>query len=111
MKTKKEKVVPCVLRVETALKSIDDFASVKQLADATKLTSNQVGASLHHLRKHLAVDSVESGGKLWWFLTPGQDTRTFHLDERTPEEKPRAPRVRRAAPRIVPVFTEPGTIK
>lgn len=96
MATKKEKQPPCVLKVEQALIARDDFTTCAQLAEITKLTRNQVTASLHHLKKHSVVESMESDGSLWWYMTPGLDTRVRHIDERTPEEKPRAPRVRRS---------------
>ncbi len=96
MNTKKDKQTPCVLKVEQALAARDDFTLLSTLVEMTKLTANQVGASLHHLKKYQVIDCMESDGRLWWYPTPGQDLRVRHLEERAPEEKPRAPRVRRS---------------
>jgi hypothetical protein len=34
-----------------------------------------------------AAECVEGNGKLWWFATPGSDTRCRQVLERVPEEK------------------------
>lgn len=73
-----------------------DFASIRDLMEATGSAYNQVNAALFHLRNRHAVDVViENDGKAWWFATPGSDERTHTVDERTPEERPRSRRVSR----------------
>lgn len=80
-----------------------DFATLRQLVQATGATVNQVPAALHHLRKRRAVDVViESSGDGFWYATPEDDDRTRHLEERTPEERPRKPRKPRKLRRFSP---------
>lgn len=73
------------LILDTLVQS-DDFMSVPQLMAATGANSGQATAALHHLFKFKAVESVASGGNLWWFATPELDQRMFILEERVPEE-------------------------
>lgn len=71
----------------------NDFASVRELAEATGSRYNQVTAALFHLRKRRAVDVVvESSGTGWWFATPEEDDRSRRHEERAPETHPRKPR-------------------
>ena len=72
--------------VEQALKEADDFMSLAQLVEKTGAAYNQATAALSHLRKRRAVDSLESGGALWWFATPNTDNRSKTVEERVPEE-------------------------
>ena len=77
-----------VSQVEEALARADDFMSFADLLQAVGAgcTHNRLTAALHSLRKYKAADSVESGGKLYWFSTPDTDTRVRHYDMRRPEE-------------------------
>jgi hypothetical protein len=70
----------------------DDFATVAELMAATGSARNQTSAALHHLRKRHAVDVVIQQGTGYWYATPGYDDRTRHVDERTPEDRPRRTR-------------------
>lgn len=71
----------------------NDFASIRELMEATGSKYNQVNAALFHLRKRRAVDVViESDGTGWWFATPDDDNRIRPIDERRPEDKPRRTR-------------------
>ena len=81
--------------VVEALTRRDDFMTGAQLTAATGRGSNQVWAALSHLRNRHVVDSVESAGRLWWFLTAADDDRQRVVEERRPEDKPR--RGRRAS--------------
>lgn len=85
---KQHKEPTLVSRVEEAMDLADDFVNVAMIVAATKLTPNQVTASLHHLKKHKVADCLVSNG-LWWFLTPGTDDRAKRVEERRPEDKPR----------------------
>lgn len=82
----------CVTRVEQAMIQADDFVNLRGLVATTKLTLNQVSASLSHLHKCGAADCLESPDGLWWFLTPDTDTRARKIEERRPEDKPRRAR-------------------
>ena len=77
--------------VEEALRTADDFVSMKTLRVQTGGTSEQVSAALHHLQKYRVVDSVASPEGLHWFFR-GEDSRCRSLEERTPEDKSRKPR-------------------
>lgn len=70
----------------------DDFRTSRQIQAELGLDVNHVTAALCHLRKHQAIDCLESSGALWWYATPTNDTRTRTLAERTPEARPRRPR-------------------
>lgn len=73
----------------------DDFLTLRMLVAKTGMTTNQVSASLSHLRSYHVVDVIETEGGLWWFLTPDTDTRSRVVEERTPEDSPRRPRRRK----------------
>lgn len=70
----------------------DDFISTAGIADATGLTTLQLRQTLHWLRQCKAIDSVDSGGTLYWFATPETDTRVRTIDEHRREDEPRATR-------------------
>lgn len=87
--------------VYDVLKRCDDFITVAQLRErlATDCTINQIAASLSHLSKHKAVGSLpDDHGHLWWYATPETDTRSKEVETRTPEDKPRKMRRRKATP-------------
>lgn len=92
VRTRQDKQPTCVSRVEQAMVEADDFVKLRGLMTATKLTLNQVSASLSHLHKYRAVDCLESPDGLWWFLTPDTDRRSKKVEERRPEDKPRRTR-------------------
>lgn len=77
--------------VEDALRKADDFMSLDQLLAATGARRNQLSAALCHLQKCQTADAVLAQGKLYWFYAGG-DTRCRHVEERTPEDKPRRTR-------------------
>lgn len=64
----------------------DDFFSIGNIADALKLTRHQVRVTLIHLQRYKVVDSVGSGGTLYWFATPELDTRVRVTEARVREE-------------------------
>lgn len=70
----------------------DDFLTTHQVAVMIGATYNQASAALFHLRKRHAIDIVIDKGIGYWFATPDGDDRSFHCDERVPENKPRRPR-------------------
>jgi hypothetical protein len=75
------------------LKGRDDLMTVRQVAKEIGATLDQARASLIHLRKYRAVEVVvEPDGTAWWLATPENDNRCKHLDERTPEDRPRCRR-------------------
>ena len=76
-------------RVTTALSERDDFMSLDDLTIATGLTRREVRGAIHWLRKIKAIDSVESAGHLYWFLTADTDQRTHTIDEKKKEDEPR----------------------
>ena len=75
-----------VSRVEDALRAADDFLPLGELMQLTGASYNRATAALHHLRRCHAADSVESGGRLYWFATPHTDTRARHVELRRPED-------------------------
>lgn len=77
--------------VEEALRRADDFISVAELRARTGANPNQLSATLHHLQKCGVVDAVVAQGTLFWFYAGG-DTRTYSLEVRADEERPRRPR-------------------
>lgn len=94
---KQARVPTLTTLVQEALARADDFMTAAQLAEITKHTPNQVSTALWALSNYKVVESVESQGRLWWFLTT-TDTRTRIFEERTPETKPR--RTRRATKKV-----------
>lgn len=80
-------------QVQQALARADDFVTLAQVKQMTGLDSNHASAALHHLKKYHVVESMESDGHLWWYLT-GRDDRTLVKEEVTVEDKPR--KVRRS---------------
>jgi hypothetical protein len=85
----------CTSVVQRTLIAADDFLTATHLQILTGLTMSQVAASLHHLKRHRAIDTLEGAGTLWWYATPDQDDRSRILEERTPESRPRKPRKRK----------------
>lgn len=77
---------------EQALIKADDFLSVEQIIEVTGLTWAAVRSSLGWLRKCKAIDSVESGGQLYWFSTLENDQRSKKIEERKREDEPRKPK-------------------
>jgi hypothetical protein len=84
--------------VNQYLVALKDFDTVAGITKGSGVCHRLVMISLWHLRRHKAVDSVESDGQLWWFATPEYDTRSKTLLERTPEEKKRNRRKRAQQP-------------
>lgn len=81
-------------KTAAALAAQDDFMSMEQLRAATGASVCQMSATLHHLSKRRAVESVRGGdGKLWWFATPETDDRMRPVEQRVVE--PKGNRVRR----------------
>lgn len=76
-------------KVTDALEAADDFMSLKALAEATGLNLKALRPTLWWLRKIKAVDSLESGGTLWWFLTPDTDSRSKVINAHRKEDEPR----------------------
>jgi hypothetical protein len=96
--TKRNRNTPkptCTSVVEVAMSVADDFLTASMLIALTNLKRNQVTAALSTLkRRYFAVDCIASDGKLWWFLTPGTDTRSRKVEMRRPEDRPRNRRPR-----------------
>jgi hypothetical protein len=67
----------------------DDFIRMKDIAAATGLDTRQLRQTLPWLRKCKAIDSVESGGVLYWYATPDTDQRMRTIDEHRREDEPR----------------------
>jgi len=92
--TKARKEPTKVSLVEKTLKAADDFLTIGMVIARCHgaVTREQASASLHHLKHHKAADVMAAEGGLWWYHTPSTDTRTKHLEQRTPEERKRKPR-------------------
>lgn len=82
----------CTSLVEAVLTMADDFKTIRQLAEETRCTPNQVSAAVHHLLKHRATDFISDAMGTWWYLTPETDTRSRTVKLRAPEEHPRKTR-------------------
>lgn len=89
-------------RVEEALERADDFMTAAGLVEATGIDLHHVSTCIWYMNKVEAIQSLESDGQLWWFLTPDRDRRTKKVEMRRPEDKPR--RARRS--RKVPAFPQ-----
>lgn len=94
---------------EEALRVMDDFLSLSHLMQLTGGSSNQITAALYCLKHYLVVDCVIAEGQLYWFLT-GNDTRVRVVEERTPEDKPRRTRRRKAAASLPEGYDEVPTV-
>lgn len=81
--------------VEQALTQAQDFMTVPQIAAAVNLPSASIMTALRWLVKAKAADSLESGGRLYFFITPETDTRTKKVTEHRKEDEPRVVRNRR----------------
>jgi len=91
MKSRRDKQ-PCITLVLLGLmREYDDFITARELQDLSGYNVNQVSASLYHFLKYKIAEKVESAGETYYYLTQ-HDTRSRVLEERTPEEKPRARR-------------------
>jgi hypothetical protein len=92
--SKARKEATKVSLVEKALAKADDFLTIEMVIAQCHgaVTREQASCSLHHLKKYRAADVMAAEGGLWWYSTPSTDTRTKHLDQRTPEERKRKPR-------------------
>lgn len=92
---KKSKQQTWTSRVEEVLRATDDFMSRKMLKHRIPdINDNQLSAALLSLRGYRVVDViVNPDGEGWWFALPTEgDARSHHIDERTPETKPRKTR-------------------
>jgi hypothetical protein len=91
MKIKEPTATSEVLRV---LRETDDFMDMPEVARLARKSMKNVGTALWWLRRIGAVDVVvNADGKGWWYARPSEeDQRSRHLDERTPESRPRAPK-------------------
>jgi hypothetical protein len=86
----------CTHLVLLALRKVDDFRSVAQLAEITNCTKHQTGVALHEMRRYGAVDVVvDPSGRGWWFANPEiHDKRSRTVAERTIETRPRRKRTK-----------------
>ena len=81
----------------SCLQVSDDFMNLDQIKAATGASSKQAMVSLWYLKNTAsAIDSVESGGVLYWFASALTDKRGRIQEQRIPEDKPRATRKRKA---------------
>lgn len=86
------KVHTATFLVFELLKS-DAFLTTKAIAKRLpQLTTHQISAALHSMRKRKAVAAETDAGEMYWFATPEEDNRSKTLEERTPEIKKRKPR-------------------
>lgn len=100
---------PDCLIVQEWLTTFSDFATARVISLGCGVSTHNTKSALCHLRKYGVVDSVESNGCLWWFIT-GLDTRQSVLEERALEAKPRRQRKQRI--KVLPlseVFTKGET--
>jgi hypothetical protein len=74
----------CTHKVESLFQKMDDFLTMRQVIEMTGLKGNQVGAVLHHLKRVGVLESMESEGRLYWYVL-GKDTRTRTVEERVKE--------------------------
>jgi hypothetical protein len=70
--------------VRDALARADDFLTSDQIARMAALRPQDACKTLAWLRQVHVVDRMESGGRLWWFLT-GADDRVRAMEERAKE--------------------------
>ncbi len=92
---KKGTQVTTTTLVEEAFRETDDFLTAADLIQRTGRSMNQVSAALFHLRKHRAIDVMPVEGRLYWYATPTEDTRSRRIAEYTPAPKKRKPKPRK----------------
>lgn len=91
MKYKEPTTTALVLHalIDEASDPAGGFLNYTMLMQRTGRSFNQVSAACFHLRKRHAIDLIIQAGEAWWYETTVQDDRSFKLEERTPESKPR----------------------
>lgn len=87
------KRVTCTTRIMDVLQRADDFLTTGEVGHLSGCTVHQTNTTLHHLKKHKAVDTIVNKegreSQIFWFCTVDKDDRHYLLDEREEEEKPR----------------------
>jgi len=91
-------------RITDALAAADDFVPLSGLVDITRLPATKLRGALHWLKKSKAINSLDSDGRLYWYLTPDADQRLRVIEEHRREDEKRTTRKRRAPP------AAPGTV-
>lgn len=71
----------CTKLVLDYLISLDDFATRAMIIKGAPVTSSQVTATLHDLKRFKAIAVMEVDGVLWFYATADSDTRQRHTDE------------------------------
>lgn len=72
------------------LRKVDDFKTITEIADATKITKKRVMSGLWNLHNHRCVDLIQTQGKTYWYALPEEeDTRSKVFMERVEEVNPR----------------------
>ena len=86
----KQKIITTTTLVEEALRAADGFLTLVDLIAITQRSRNQVDAALYHLHKRNVLWLEIQQGVSYWAPRPVcDDNRSRHVEERTPEDKPR----------------------
>lgn len=102
MKHRREPFTAIVFR---ELCGIEDFLTVAQVAERTKLSVNAVRSALSNLRHYSAVDVViEPNGVGYWFATPDYDKRTKCAKEIVEDIHRKQPPRKGTFPRNSPIW-------
>lgn len=84
------KTETCTSKIERVLREADDFLTVAMIMERSGCSMNQASATLHHFfLKRVAAFVADANGTWWFAMPPEDDRRLRHVDERTPEKKPR----------------------
>ena len=75
------KKTTCTKLVLDWLVELDDFATRNQIVEGAAVTSSQVTATLHDLKRYKAIDVMDVDGVLWFYATADRDNRSRHCDE------------------------------
>lgn len=75
------KKTTCTQLVVDYLTQLDDFATHRMIQISSGVTSSQITATLHDLRRFKAIDAMDVDGVLWFYATPERDVRTKTLGE------------------------------
>lgn len=76
------------------LVAADDALRCREIAKQLGLSTRLISGVLHTLYRYRAVDVIEGQDDLWWYATPGDDTRTRVVKEVAEFHKPNVHRTR-----------------
>lgn len=95
-------VISNTRKVDDALQQADDFMTVAQLCEATKLSPKAVMTALRWLVEARAAESIAQQGHLYFMASPETDTRVRTYDQHRKEDEPRIAKRGRRSRKVAP---------